>query len=36
MNYFMMMSRRASQLMDIYLTQRKTSAGKPIPMAGVP
>lgn len=27
---------RASQLMDITLTKRGTSAGKPIPMAGIP
>jgi DNA mismatch repair protein MutS len=29
-------ARRASQLLDIALTQRGTSAGAPIPMAGVP
>jgi DNA mismatch repair protein MutS len=29
-------ARRASKLLDIMLTQRGTSAGKPIPMAGVP
>ena len=29
-------ARRASQLLDIALTQRGTSAGEPIPMAGVP
>ena len=29
-------ARRASQLLDIALTQRGASAGAPIPMAGVP
>src|SRR3546814_13879580 len=29
-------ARRAAKLLDITLTQRGASAGKPIPMAGVP